>query len=318
MVTPRWDLPAPSYKKEIREIKRIYKDAIDETLNAIEGLSTYGRNREITNNQMNAIIAQLGTRLSEIDKRGKRWVEERITQAFADGRIETLISLDEAPNIGEARAMLSATPTTALLGHTLNAMIEDTFEDLMYANNKMKRETVKMIRNVTAEQMKLNAAQNMGRNTTRRNVVEALTKKGIRDRFNVEGNIAIVDKSGRRWKLETYAEMVTRTKMSQAHIEGTRVEALERDVDLAIISSHGAIDACANYEGMIISMNGNTEGFPTYEELRRSNLIFHPNCRHKVTPIRDISLLPESVRNKYYSKRSEAERLLRDAKTKIN
>ena len=316
MVKPRWDLPVPEYKTEINEIKRIYKDAVDETINAIEGLSTHGRNREITNAQMNAIIAQLGNRLSEIDKRGKRWVEDRITQAFADGRIETLLSLDEAPNMAEARAALAAAPTTALLDQTLNALIEDTFEDLMYANNKMKRETIKMVRNVTSEQMKLNAAQNMGRNTTRNSVVEALTKKGLRSRFNEEGNIAIIDNAGRRWKLETYAEMVTRTKMSQAHVEGTRVEAMERDVDLAIISSHGAIDACSYYEGMVISMNGTTEGFPSYDELRRSNLIFHPNCRHKVTPIRDISLLPESVRQKYMDKRDAAESALRDAKKK--
>ena len=46
-------------------------------------------------------------------------------------------------------------------------------------------------------------------------------------------------------------------------------------------------------------MNGLTEGYPTYAELRRSNKIFHPNCKHKVTPIRDINLLPQIVRDKH-------------------
>lgn len=316
MATPRWDIPAPRYEREINEIKRIYKNAVDESINAIEELSTHGRNREITNAQQNAIIAQLGSRLNEVDKQGKQWVEERITEAFADGRVETLISIDEAPTISDARAMIASTTKTALLGSTLDAMLEDTFEDLLYANNKMKRSTIKMVRDVTAEQMKTNAAQNMGSRTTQRRINEALTKKSLRERYDVEGNIAIIDKAGRNWKLETYTEMVTRTKMMEAHVEGTRTEALERDVDLAIISSHNAIDECSHFEGQIISMNGTTKGFPTYDELRRSNLIFHPNCRHKITPIRDISLLPPEVQRKFYDGQDMANQKLRDVKRK--
>src|SRR5699024_395917 len=233
------------------------------------GLSTYGKDNEISRAQMNSIIAQLGVLLSEVDNEARTWVEERIREAFIDGQVETLVALKEAETLSEARSLVHGATMTALIKETLDVIIEDTFEDLLYANQKMKRETVKMVRSVVSEQMKIKAAQGMGRNTTRKGIIEALTKKEIRERFNVEGNIAIIDKAGRRWKLETYAEMVTRTKMLQAHVEGTRIEALERGVDLAIISSHGATDACRFFEGQIISMNGLTDGFPTYEELAR-------------------------------------------------
>jgi hypothetical protein len=314
MAQPRWDLPLPTYNREVNELVRIYKNAILEVIAILEQLSTRGAEKDISRAQMNAVLAQLAVLLGEVDRGAEAWVKERIKEAFIDGQVEALVTLGEAKTLEEARSMIAGATMSALAIETIDAMTADTFEDLLYANNKMKQSTIKMVRAVVAEQMKMKAAEGMGRNTTRKAIVKALNKKDIRDRFNVEGNVAIVDKAGRRWKLETYAEMVTRTKMLQAHTEGTRVEALERGVDLAIISSHNAKDACRKFEGQIISLNGLTEGFLTYDELRRSNLIFHPNCRHKVTPLRDINLLPEAVRKKFEEGQKEAKKVLTDAK----
>jgi hypothetical protein len=314
MAQPRWDLPLPTYNREVNELVRIYKNAILEVIAILEQLSTRGAEKDISRAQMNAVLAQLAVLLGEVDRGAEAWVKERIKEAFIGGQVEALVTLGEAKTLEEARSMIAGATMSALAMETIDAMTADTFEDLLYANNKMKQSTIKMVRAVVAEQMKMKAAEGMGRNTTRKAIVKALNKKDIRDRFNVEGNVAIVDKAGRRWKLETYAEMVTRTKMLQAHTEGTRVEALERGVDLAIISSHNAKDACRKFEGQIISLNGLTEGFPTYDELRSSNLIFHPNCRHKVTPIRDINLLPEAVRKKFEKGQADAKQALKQVK----
>lgn len=314
MAQPRWEIPLPSYDKDVNEAARIYKAAIIEVIALLQGLTESGK--EISQAQMNAVLAQLAVLLGEVDKDAEVWVKTKIRDAFLEGQAEALVTIGEAATLKEARTMVAGAAMSALASQTIDAMTSDTFEDLLSANQKMKRETIKMVRNVVAEQMKVNAAKGMGRNTTRKAIVDALTKKGIKERFENDGDIAIVAKNGRKWKLRDYAEMVTRTKMLQAHTEGTRVEALERGVDLAIISSHNAKDACRKFEGQIISMNGLTEGFPTYDELRRSNLIFHPNCKHKVTPIRDISLLPEPVRRKFEEGQKEAKRLLKAAKKK--
>lgn len=316
MANPRWDIPLPNYNRDVNELVRIYRLAILEVIAILESLATYGSEKDISKAQMESVLAQLAVLLAEVDKDAEVWVKERIREAFIDGQAETLLALGEAKTLEEARSLVAAAAMSALAAQTIDAMVAETFEDLLFANNKMKRETIKMVRAVVAEQMKTKAAAGMGRNTTRNAIVQALTKKEIRERFNVEGNVAIVDKAGRRWKLEHYADMVTRTKMLQAHSEGTRVEALERGVDLAIISSHNAKDACRHFEGQIVSMNGHTEGFPTYDELRRSNLIFHPNCRHKITPIRDINLLPEAVRKKFEDNRKNAMKQLSNAKKK--
>lgn len=311
MAKPNWDLPLPHYDRDVNEIVRIYKNAILEVILILENLSTYGKEKDISRQQMNAVLSQLALLLSQVDNEARVWVEEKIRNSFIEGQAETLVAIQEAETIEEAIKLATVSP---LVYQMIDTLIEDTFEDLLYANQKMKRETIKMVRTVVAEQMKEKAAMGQGRNTTRKAIVRALTKKELRERFNIEGNIAIIDNAGRRWKLETYAEMVTRTKMLQAHVEGTRVEALERGIDLAIISSHNAKDACRQFEGQIISLNGLTKGFITYDELRRSNIIFHPNCRHKVTPIRDINLLPAAVRQKFEQGRKKAERALKSTK----
>ena len=313
MVQPNWDLPLPNYEKEVKEIMRTYKSAIREVVLILEELSTHGKKKDISKAQMKATLAQLSVFLKELDGEAEEWVVNTITEAFKNGQAESVIAAGKAKTIEEAVKLVSM---SRLAKTTIEVLIADTFEDLLYANQKMKRETIKMVRSVVAEQMRNKAAQGMGRKTTRKAIIEALTKKEIRERFDVEGNVAIIDKAGRRWKLETYAEMVTRTKMLQAHVEGTRIEALERGIDLAIISSHGATDACRFYEGQIISLNGQTDGFLTYQQLRASNLIFHPNCRHKVTPIRDISLLPAEIRAKFERGRERAEKELSKLKNR--
>jgi Phage minor capsid protein 2 len=313
MATPNWDLPLPNYERDVDEIVRIYKNAILEVILILEQLSTYGKEKDISRSQMQSVLAQLSVLLREVDSEAEVWVKERIQEAFKNGQAETLVAIGEVKTLDEAVKLASM---SALVYTTLDVLLEDTFEDLLYANQKMKRETVKMVRAIVAEQMREKAAMGQGRNTTRNAIIKALSKKEIRERFNVEGNVAIIDKAGRRWKLETYAEMIVRTKLMQSHIEGTRIEALERGVDLAIISSHGATDACRLYEGQIISLNGLTDGFPTYRDLAASNLIFHPNCKHKVTPIRDINLLPAAVRKKFEDGREKAWNALEEAKNK--
>lgn len=307
MPTPRWELPAPTYEKDVNRAVDIYKKAIIEVLAILSDLATHGSaNKEITQAQMNAVLAQLAVLLKSVDRDAENWINEQIRFVFTEGQAEALYSLGEAKTLDEARAMVAAAPMSALSQATITAMIDDTFEHLLSANDKMKKSTIKMVRDIVAEQMRTKAAQGMGRNTTRNAIVQSLTKAGLKDRWEKEGDVAIISKNGQTWRIRNYAEMVTRTKMLEAFSEGQRVQSIEMGIDLAIISSHGAKDACRHYEGQVISMNGQTEGFITYDELRKSNLIFHPNCKHRITPIRSLDVLPEAVRKKFEDGQKEA------------
>jgi hypothetical protein len=57
-----------------------------------------------------------------------------------------------------------------------------------------------------------------------------------------------------------------------------------RGHDLAIISGNTAgCEACAPWEGVVVSIDGATEGYPTLDEAEGDGL-FHPNCGHQPDP----------------------------------
>jgi hypothetical protein len=150
--------------------------------------------------------------------------------------------------------------------------------------------------------------------TSAKDLKEAMKEKGFSETLVEENWKGIIDSAGRRWDLTTYTRMVAKTKLQQVQIEGAKMTARENDSDLAIISSHGAKDACRFFEGMIISLEGRTRGYKTLEELRNSNLIFHPNCQHSVHPIGDVQALPEKVKQKSSDAERSADKALEDPK----
>ena len=225
-----------------------------------------------------------------------RGLQYTVTRAFQDGQAGAIYAIGEATSLAEAASKASF---SLLARHTVETLVNDTYNDLLIATQNTEKKIKQLVRSVINDTMRVKALEQLGRRTTRNAIIEKLTQQGLSKKVTDEAWVGIIDKANRRWNLSTYAEMVVRTKLQQAHVEGIRVETLERGVDLAVISSHGAKDACGSYEGLVISMNGETPGYKTYQELRQSGKIFHPNCRHHISPIRDIKLLPDSIRQKH-------------------
>ena len=84
--------------------------------------------------------------------------------------------------------------------------------------------------------MRLRAIEQLGRTTQRNEIVEKLNRQGLSRRLGAEAWVGIVEKPGGDG-LSTYAEMVVRTKLQQARIEGVRVESLERGINLFLRKS---------------------------------------------------------------------------------
>ncbi len=283
---------APSYERDISNYMREYKRAMQEVTERVASLSVIN---ELDMSQAESLSAQIGYILQDLDSTTSGWVEEHITKAFKDGQARAILAAVNSVNLTDAARMASF---SKLATGTLNSLISDTYQDLLFATQNTSRKVKSLVREVVSEQMRIKAAQQLGRSTMNRAIINDLTKKGLSKKVKEDGWIGIVDKAGRRWNLTTYADMVVRTKLQQSYIEGVRVEGLERGIDLAVISSHGASDACGNYEGAIISLNGITPGYPTYAELKASGEIFHPNCTHTVSSLRSPDLLPKDVRAK--------------------
>ena len=100
------------------------------------------------------------------------------------------------------------------------------------------------------------------------------------------------DKSGRKWGLDTYAEMAIRTSSNQALRAGHAEALVEAGIDLVIVDSHAnPAPVCAPFEQKVLSLTGAHEPGSnrvgdhivqvkaTLEQAVAAGLE-HPNCRH--------------------------------------
>lgn len=120
------------------------------------------------------------------------------------------------------------------------------------------------------------------------------------------GVTAFVDKAGRRWRLHTYASMVTRTTTRQAEV--LTVLTQNPDHDLYTISgSSDPCGLCAPYQRRVYSRSGKDKRFPPLadafgkidpngsNELTNTWLNIHPNCRCAVIPWTTVGRSREEI-----------------------
>lgn len=107
-----------------------------------------------------------------------------------------------------------------------------------------------------------------------------------------EGLPFFVDKAGRKWGLDTYAEMAVRTATNKALRAGHTNTMVEHGIDLVVVSSHkNPAPQCAPFERKVLSLTGQfapgthrigdniVSVVATMQQAEESGL-HHPNCRH--------------------------------------
>lgn len=101
------------------------------------------------------------------------------------------------------------------------------------------------------------------------------------DRLGVRGLSGYTDHAGRRWNLPAYAEMATRTAVSNAWDERQAARLIRAGVDLVIVGTHsseGSCPRCLPWLGTTLSLTGATPSYPTLAEAKAAGFR-HPNCR---------------------------------------
>ena len=105
--------------------------------------------------------------------------------------------------------------------------------------------------------------------------------------WSKQGIPSIVDKAGRQWSTESYAQMVMRSTVRSVTTDVQFQRCDEYGIDLIEVSSHvDARPGCAPYQGKVFSRNGKTKWYPllsstTYGE---ASGLFGVNCRHQTYP----------------------------------
>lgn len=120
-------------------------------------------------------------------------------------------------------------------------------------------------------------------------LVNGLSKKGafeaVKDVVS-SGEVKTYFKNrvGSNYSSRNYFELLSHSIADDFAIDTYADIMVSNGYDLARISSHGAKDRCAKWEGKVISITGSTEGYPSFADTYVSGDIWHPNCRHYLIP----------------------------------
>ncbi len=103
-----------------------------------------------------------------------------------------------------------------------------------------------------------------------------------------EGGTGFVDSAGRQWKLDTYANMATRTVTREAVVQGAVARMASHGISIGRISTHpNACELCQPFQGMLVALGPNAPAEWKGEAVADTGELppFHPNCAHSVEPV---------------------------------
>lgn len=137
------------------------------------------------------------------------------------------------------------------------------------------------------------AAQSLSRLQASQVVLNDLAARGL---------TGFTDSKGRRWSLDAYAEMATRTAASRLHLSTQLSLMAQAGNDLVIVddpSMAAPCPLCRPYEGKVLSLSGKSKGSSTITDASGTERtetvmtsladavahgLLHPNCRHSLIP----------------------------------
>jgi hypothetical protein len=289
-------LNPPPPPDNVDELVRFYRDAMERLTLRLQ--AAVSAEKALTAAKAKALLREIDGILRKLDTDAAAWIDANIPQMYAHGQATSLVTLGEAATIG---AGLEVVFNVGLVNEErVRYIVQDAHDDLLAATQNVSRQIKAQVRDIVAQQTRAAALSTENERSVMKRVTANLH----------EANIAIIDKAGRRWKLEDYARVVVRTKLGEAHREGAIEKGVAEGFDLARISAHGAKDACRNFEGALVSMTGKTRGYRTVAELRASGLVFHPFCGHSIHPC-NPRLLPDSVRQQAEEKAAQVDEALK-------
>lgn len=205
-------------------------------------------------------------------------VADTIAQAYAHGVDQGASNLATAlgyrDELRERQALDTLTATKASTVHGLARGLGDTLRDL-----PITRAAEDAYRSTIAAAITPAAA---GVETRRQAAQRAL------DRLAAQGIGNFTDKAGRRWRIETYAEMATRTALGQAATQGT-VDRIRQTTPFVQVSDQAdECERCRPWEGKVLVVGPIPEKWADVEydgtlADARSGGLFHPNCTHALS-----------------------------------
>ncbi|MDQ0976627.1 hypothetical protein QFZ31_006679 [Neobacillus niacini] len=285
-----------TYEAENEEFNELYVLAWLLIIQALMKLVQLPQN--LTTTQFLQLERQVNTEIravfTNLERQAVNMATDQVTEAYVEGVAYTRTAMTQESKLVEVRG----TDLNDSHKRRLQEMIDQTQADLLKATGNTHKNVKALVRKVVSKEMAtMGRGGQIGKKSNMAKRIEQQLRQQFLDNGIEDADVAIIDRANRKWKLKTYSSMVARTKMNDAYISAIREESLQDGHDLAIISTKpDTHDECLHYEGMIISLNGLTSGFLTYEEIKKSKKCFHPNCGHFVRAVGGMDWIPANLK----------------------
>lgn len=242
-----------------QQLGRVYRQAETDILRVL----SRGSISEWRGAFLRSQLRQIDTILSGLETASREWAETHVSAVY----VHNLRIVDAAAGLDM--------PMTSIHQEAIAQIAETVVKDLDHVTGGVGRAVRDVYRDATLQGISSGTAEGETRREVSKRIIGDLKEKGV---------TGFTDKAGREWAMGDYAEMAARTTTREASWQGTANRMLEVGLDLVEISEHAeSCELCAPWQGQVVSMTGETEGYPTLAEAEADGF-GHPNCVHDILP----------------------------------
>jgi hypothetical protein len=260
----RVDLSEADYQK----LRQIYQRAYLRIAQELKDATDFGRaNRAVLLKQISSIMSDYGTDV-------KAFIEKEMPEQYQKGAEQALTQLDALGVDVKTISTFSAIDKDAVA-----AIVTQTQQGIGAAMQGVQKNMTTLLSSAGKARVKELLTQGTISGEARQTI-----KKQIVADFQESGIGSLEDAGGKTWQLDSYADMLVRTNAASARNAGISNKVLESGNDLVEISdSNSDHPACADWEGEIVSLSGDSDQYPSLDDATNDGL-FHPNCQHTYSP----------------------------------
>ena len=265
-------------QKAIKELGDLYRQTYADLKATLDNASDFTVARN------GVLMGQIQNRLQRLGVQTGDWINANVPPQYQKG-VE-----DIAAQMAHLDVPLAQT-TMSLINHqSVAAIMSDMSNKFGTAITTIQKSTESIISAGVRQQIRNRLATGQLVGASRKEV-SASIKQALSD----DGIFALRDAGGKRWSLDTYAEMLARTKMVEARNTGVTDMMQQNGYSLVQVSAHGAEDVCGPWEDAILSVDGTDDDYPSLDDAISSGL-FHPNCKHSINAISDPTLAQQTYK----------------------
>ncbi len=283
-------MPQPISRQRVREFREalsgevdslaaIYRNAAADMMDIINDAAAFAGQRA----RAAALLHQYQTILADLNDEAAAWIELSVPRAYGAGlefvdscvRDYRRAGINLRPRGSGATGRTEREAFSQIHREAIRAVTESMLDVMSAAAQQIGRRVDDVFRREGMLAVAKGIAEGRARVDVSRDLEQRLRELGRPD---------FVDKLGRHWPLDRYAEMVARTTTREAMTQGTVNRLREHGIQLAQVSAHHATDFCIYYENIIVNLG--PEPHPLYPPISAINggPPFHPRCVHVLTP----------------------------------